>query len=535
MRAFSVVIGLFITTLSFAQQPRLVVGIIVDQMRQEYLWRFGERFEEGGFNRLMKEGYHFKNAHFNYVPTYTGPGHTSVYTGTTPAIHGVIANSWYDHVSKDGVYCASDKSVQTVGSSSDKGEMSPKNMLVTSITDELRFSNQMRSKVVGLSIKDRGAIFPAGHTGEAYWYDNTTGGFITSTYYHEELPEWVQKFNKKKLADRYMKQTWSTLYDLATYTASGPDDAPYEVRSGDKDPVFPYDMSKLPGDKKYARLPSSPFGNDFLTEAALAAVDGEQLGQGDYTDFLAISYSSTDYIGHQFGPNSVEVEDTYLRLDKNISALLKALDQKVGEGNYTVFLTADHAVVDVPQFLIDNKVQSGYFQIDVKKLVEAFMDQKYEDADWVETISNNQLFLNRDQVRSKGLSLSDVQEELVEFLISIEGVAECYAASTLRTMDFNTSGVKGMMVRGYNQSRSGDVLYALRPGWLATSRKVGTSHGSPYSYDTHVPMLWYGAGIKQGSSVKYHPITDIVPTLSMMLEIKLPNGVTGQPIHELFD
>ncbi len=534
MKNIFVTLVLFVTISASAQKPKLVVGIIVDQMRQEYLLRFENRYGDGGFRRLMDQGFMFKNAHFNYVPTYTGPGHASVYTGSTPAVHGIISNSWYDHVSKKGVYCAQDDEVRTVGSTSDKGKMSPKNMLVTAITDELRFSNQMRSKVIGISIKDRGAIFPAGHTGNAYWYDSETGGFITSTWYYDDLPNWVRKFNKNKQADKYLGQTWNTLYDIDTYRQSGPDSSPYEGKMADKDPVFPYDLSKVE-DPKYGLLPATPFGNDILTDLALAALTGEQLGKGDDTDFLAISYSSPDYIGHKFGPNSVEIEDTYLRLDRNIETLLKELDKTVGSDNYLVFLTADHAVVDVPQFLIDNKVQSGYFTLDVKKQVEDLLTSKYGEGPWVENVSNMQVFLNRKLIRARELSVLKIRDEVADLLMQQEGVAECYSANTIQLSDYNSSGIKGMLVRGYNQSRSGDVLYTLKPGWLPTGNKTGTSHGSAYTYDTHVPMLWYGTGIKPGFSVRYHPVTDIAPTLSMMLDIKLPNGATGQPIEELFD
>ena len=534
MRTLFLAFTLLIALSAYAQKPKLVVGIIVDQMRQEYLLRFEDRYGDGGFKRLMYQGFMYRNAHFNYVPTYTAPGHTSVYTGSTPAVHGIISNAWYDHVNKKQVYCAGDEQENTVGSTSNKGKMSPRNMLVTTITDELRFSNQMRSKVIGLSIKDRGAIFPAGHTGNAYWYDSETGDFVTSTYYHDELPKWVNKFNKKRHADKYLGQTWNTLYDINTYRQSGPDNTPYEVKMAGKDPVFPYDLSTVK-EKKYAYLPSTPFGNDILTDLALAALENEQLGQGDHTDFLAVSYSSPDYIGHQFGPNSIEVEDTYLRLDQNIKSLLDELDKTVGQGNYLVFLTADHAVVDVPQFLLDNKVQSGYFTVNVQKEVENFLVRKYGEGPWVENASNQQVFLNRKLVKDKEMSLAQVRGEVAAFLMDIGGVAECYTAEAMQHMDYNAAGVKGMMVRGYNQSRSGDVLYALAPGWLPSGNKAGTSHGSAYTYDTHVPMLWYGQGIERGSSVKYHPITDIAPTLSMILGVKLPNGVTGQPLEELFD
>ncbi len=515
------------------QKPKLIVGIVVDQMRQEYLYRFKEKFGEGGFKKLMQDGFMAKNAHYNYVPTNTAPGHTSVYTGTTPAYHGIISNGWYDKKSKTEIYCAGDTTESTVGSTSDNGEMSPRNMLTTTITDELRLGTQKQAKVIGISIKDRGAIFPAGHTGEAYWYDSETGNFITSTYYHDKLPDWVQKFNNQKLADQYLKQTWEPLNPLNTYTESGPDDNIYETPGRTNAFVFPYNFSKLKD--AYGLVPASPFGNDILKDMALAALEGEQLGTHEFTDFLAVSFSSTDYVGHQFGPNSVEVEDTYLRLDKNIETIINALDKKVGKGNYTIFLTADHAVAEVPQFLIDNKVPAGYFTEDLDSMVSMALTAKYGEGKWIEDISNAQVFLNHTLIFEKKINLHEIQEFIAQQLMAFEGIEESYPAYVINWLDYNASGVKGLMTRGYNQERSGDVLFGFKPGWFASGNKTGTTHGSAFTYDTHVPMLWYGYGIKSGSSVKYHPITDIAATLAMMLEIKLPNGATGQPIEELFE
>lgn len=513
-------------------KPKLVVGVVVDQMRQEYLYRFGDRFGEDGFRKLINEGYHFKNAHFNYVPTYTGPGHASIYTGTTPAIHGVIGNNWYSRAKGEMIYCAEDNTEKTVGSTSDNGQMSPRNMLTTTLADELLLSNQKRSKSVGVSIKDRGAIFPAGHLGDAYWYDQETGQFITSTYYTDKLPQWVENFNKKKRADAYLKQKWEALYDINTYVNSGADKSIYENKLGDKEAVFPYDLWKAADD--YGILPGTPFGNDILLEMALAALEGEKLGQDESTDFLSVSFSSTDYIGHDFGPYSVELEDTYLRLDRNIAALVNALDKQVGQGNYILFLTADHAVAEVPQFLVDNKIPAGYFRTDLVTEISSALNQKYGQGDWVKNVSNMQVFLNRELILAKNIELHDVQEFIAHFILQFDGIAESYSSYMINALDHNGGGIKGLLTRGYSQKRSGDVLFSLEPGWFDSDRPTGTTHGSAFTYDTHVPLLWYGAGIGSGESVRHYDITDIAPTLAMMLNIKLPNGATGQPIEELF-
>ena len=537
-KIYLLAILLCLTSLAKAQteKPKLVVGIIVDQMRQEYLYRFNDKFGDDGFNRLINEGYMFKNAHFNYVPTYTGPGHTSVYTGSTPAIHGIIANDWYSKKIKHHIYCAYDSTETTVGSTSKRGMMSPRNMLTTTITDELKLATQKRAKTIGISIKDRGAIFPAGHLGEAYWYDSETGDFITSTYYKSELPDWVKKFNDQKWAKKLLSQKWKPINDLKSYTAAGSDENNYE---GD---FYGQGTSLSKGYKldneNFGQLAAVPFGNDLLKEMALATISGENLGKHDDTDFLAVSFSSTDYVGHRFGPNSMEVEDTYIRLDKNIAEILKKLDQQVGAGNYIVFLSADHAVSEVPQYFTDNKIPSGYFVHRLRDELNRFLNEQFGEADWVENVSNSQVFLNHKTILEKKQSLHDMQDLVAHYIMELDGVKETYPAYVIHNLDYDINGIKGLLTRGYNQVRSGDVLYALEPSWLESGRhdgNTGTTHGSSYSYDTHVPMLFYGHGVKHGSSVKYHPVTDIAPSIAMMLNVMLPNGATGQPAQELFE
>ncbi|UII28915.1 alkaline phosphatase family protein [Fulvivirga maritima] len=538
MKKIKLIVGFFLLSVAAyaqGQKPKLVVGIVVDQMRQEYLYRFNDKFGEDGFNRLIDEGFMFKNAHFNYVPTYTGPGHTSVYTGSTPAIHGIIANNWYAKELKLDIYCAYDSTEQTVGSSSSKGKMSPRNLLTTTITDQLKLATQKRARTIGISMKDRGAIFPAGHLGEAYWYDTHTGDFITSTYYKNQLPKWLDNFNDKKLAKKYLSGKWEPINKISTYTAAGSDDNNYEGDFYGQGNVLSkgYKLDK----KNFGQLPATPFGNDILKDLAIATIEGENLGKGAETDFLAISFSSTDYVGHRFGPNSVEVEDTYIRLDKSIAEILKKLDEQVGEGNYTVFLTADHAVADVPQFFVDNKIPAGYFVHRLPQELDSVLSQKFGNGDWVENVSNMQVFLNQETVAKSKYSLHEIQEAAAHYLMTLEGIKETYPAYVIHNLNYETQGIKGLLTRGYNQKRSGDVLYVLEPSWLESGRldgNTGSSHGSTYTYDTHVPMLFFGNGVKHGTSVKYHPITDIAPSIAMMLNIMLPNGATGQPAAELF-
>ncbi len=541
-----VIIFLFAASFSLYAQdkPKLVVGIVVDQMRQEYLYRFDKKFSTGGFKRLISDGFMLKNAHYNYVPTYTGPGHASVYTGTTPAIHGIIGNDWFDKVSKKDVNCVGDENQKPVGSEKGNGDVSPWRLLSTTITDELKLASQKRSKVIGLSLKDRGAVLPAGHMADAaYWFDGPSGKFISSTYYKPGLPQWVEKFNALNLADQYLNKDWNTLLPIDQYTESGPDDTPYETRFKGKDekPVFPYKLKEMR--TKFASMDlilTTGFGCDLLTELAKAALDGEDLGNDDITDFLTVSFSSPDYVGHAMGPNSVEIEDTYLRLDRNIEDLLKELDKKVGAGQYVVFLTADHAVADVPQYLKDNRIPAGILrQTYVEAGLNDFLKKYFPDKKIIERISNDQVFLNQEAFsgdpKSSGVDVLVATELISQYLMSIDGIASVFTSSTLRTSDYGEKGLKGNVVRGYNPKRSGDIAYVLEQNWITSLTTVGTTHGSGYTYDTHVPVLFYGWGIKKGSSAQPHTITDIAPTLSVLLKIKFPSGCTGQPIVEIVD
>lgn len=523
-------------------RPTLVVGIVVDQMRQEYLYRFYDKFGEGGFKRLMNDGFMLRNAHYNYTPTVTGPGHASVYTGSTPAIHGIIGNDFYDKKAKRFVNCVGDSLQKPVGNDAGNGDVSPSRLLSSTVTDELKLFTQKRSKVIGISSKDRGAVLPAGHMADAaYWYDGSSGKFISSTYYMTKLPAWVDKFNAQNLAEKYLSQEWKTLLPIEQYVESGPDDTPYELRfARQAKSTFPYNVSQLRVKGSFEFLTNTPFADDYLTEMAKAALVGEQMGKHDVTDFLCISYSAPDAVGHRVGPNAVEMEDMYLRLDKNLEDLLNKLDQEVGAGKYTLFLTADHAVADVPQYLKDNKVPAGYFsESQLKTKLEGFLASYYPGRNFIANISNGQIFLDQaafqQDPKTAGIDVIIVTELIGKYLMTLDGVANFYTEAMLRESNYGEGGIKGAVIRGYNARRSGDIVISLEPGWFDAASVQGTTHGSPYSYDTHVPALFYGHGIKKGSSVRYHPITDIAPTISALLKIKFPSGCTGQPVVEIFE
>lgn len=513
--------------------PKLIVGIVVDQMRYDYLTRFYSKYGEGGFKRMMNEGFNCKNNHFDYVPTYTGPGHASVHTGTTPKYHGIIGNDWYDKESKTMVYCAGDASMQSVGADTEDGQMSPHRMKTTTFADENRLFTQMRGKTIGVSVKDRGAILPAGHTANAaYWfYGKDKGYFISSTFYMNTLPKWVNDFNASDVAKSYLKP-WNTLYPIETYTESGSDLNNFEGGfKGKETATFPYDLNALKEQSGgFDILKGTAYGNSIVADFAIAAVKGEQLGQDEFTDVLAVSFSSTDYVGHNFGVNSKEIQDTYIRLDKDLERFFKVLDAKVGKGNYTVFLTADHAAVDVPSYLQTVKIPAGY--VDSKGLKTMFMEfikTKYGTDDLIENVSNNQIFLNRAKVKELNLNLSEVQEALVNEIINYPNIDKAYTAKTMTTTEF-TTGIETLMQKGFNQKRSGDVLYVYDPAFISYS-KTGSTHGSGLNYDTHVPLLFFGKGIKHGQTFQKTSITDIAPTMSALLGTSFPNGAIGLPLE----
>jgi len=523
-------------------KPKAVIGIVVDQMRQEYLYRFAPKYGDGGFKRLMNQGFMVKNAHYNFIPTLTGPGHATVYTGATPSVNGVIGNEWYERSESKTVNCVEDRRFAAVGTSTaGQGMVSPFRMLSTTVTDELKLSTQGQAKVIGISIKDRGAVLPAGHIPDgAFWYDGSTGNFISSTYYKPGLPMWVEQFNQLKLADKYLSKEWNTLLPIGSYTECGPDNSRSEsIMRGKDKPVFPYNLTELrKANGELDLITRTPYGDDLLTDLAKAAIDGAEIGKDAITDFLAISYSTPDLIGHAMGPNSVEVMDTYLRLDRNIQDLLSTLDKKIGAGQYIVFLTADHAVADIPQDLMSLNIPAGYFNtIDVEKGLQEHLQKYFPGQNLIEDISNNQVYLNPaafpEEPKSGGLNFMVASELIAQFLRSAEGVGEVFTKTQLLNITPAGNSVQDLLSRGMNSNRSGDIVFTLKPGW-SWAGGARANHGSGHTYDTHIPMLFYGKGIKHGVSYKYHPVTDIAPTISALLDIKMPNGCSGQPVEELF-
>ncbi len=557
-------------------RPKLVVGIVVDQMRYDYLYRYWSKFGKGGFRRLLGEGFSFESCHYNYVPTYTGPGHASIYTGATPSAHGIVGNNWYVREEGRATYVTEDKTVQSVGGTGAAGQQSPRHMLTTTITDELRLATNFQSKVIGVCIKDRGSVLPAGHAANAaYWYDGGNGNFITSTFYQKTLPDWVVKFNQRGLATKYLAQPWHTLRPIGEYTESSADDVPWEAAfKGEAAPVFPHDLpaisgvpaavpkDNLPGPARQTAadgkntsltpkagasaanaatpnlglLPSTPFGNTITTEMALEALRAEQLGQRGITDFLALSYSSTDYVGHQFGPNSIEVEDTYLRLDQELARLFDTLDRTVGKGQVLVFLTADHGAAHSPNFLRAHNLPSGAVGASVMRdSLQSRLVRRHGPGNWVLSYENQQVYLNRTLAGQKNIKLTDLAEEVVQVLVQLPGVSRALTAEDVQKSHWN-SGTLMFLENGYYPKRCGDVLVVLEPSWYESYTYPvvkGTTHGASWSYDTHVPLLFWGWRVKHGESAAPVRVVDIAPTVARFLHIQEPSGCSGVPLVEV--
>lgn len=513
------------------RKPKLVVGIVVDQMRYDYLKKYYNKYGEGGFKRLLKEGFSCNDAEYNYVPTYTAPGHTSIYTGTTPCVHGLIANEWYDRGLHKMIYCTEDTTVKSVGCSSTAGMMSPHRELTTTIGDELKLSDNGESKVIGISQKDRASILPAGHSANAaYWLDDNTGDWISSTYYMKDLPDWVKKFNSQGIAKKYLSQPWKTLLPIEQYTESMKDDNPYEqVFVGEKSPVFPHDLPALMAQNKgFELIKETPFGNDITTDFAIEAIKNEQLGKGSATDMLTISYSSTDYVGHRFGTDAIETEDTYLRLDKDLSNLLSFLDSYLGKNNVLIFLTADHGAAINAQELEDKNIPAGTIDgAEITSAIKVFLLKKY-GSDLLAEFTNQQCYLDRNKIIEKGLNMDTVEEELAGFLKHYKGVERAIPAYRLDNTgnDFIAKKIRS----GYMAERSGDVIINLLPEYMVY-QKTGTTHGAPYIYDSHVPMIFYGFSVPKGSNVMEEPITNLAPTICNLLGISYPDGCLGHPVN----
>jgi len=523
------------TTTTRLERPKLVVGIVVDQMRWDFLYRYYDKYESGGFKRLLNEGFSCENTMINYIPSVTAIGHTTIFTGSIPAIHGIAGNEWYDPKTGKSIYCTDDSTVQAIGTDNKGNKMSPRRLLATTITDELRLATNFQSKVVGISLKDRAAILPAGHNPTAaFWMDDASGKFVTSSYYLPALPEWVNDFNRSNAIEKLLANGWNTLLPIDQYTESTPDNVEWEgTLKGAKSPVFPYDTKKAYS-LDHASLRQMPFGNSLTLQFAKAAVDGYKLGQEESTDFLSINCASTDYSGHLVGPNAIEIEDVYLRLDKNLATFFAYLDAKIGKGNYLLFLTADHGAAHAEGFMEAHKMPTGLLAKDLESNLENILDKQFAASHLVYGIENFQVTFNKNRIDSLKLDFQKIKNTTVDFLQHQEGIQFAVDQDKIAEASI-PSNLKEMMINGYNRQRSGSVLMITMPGWLPYYSKKGTTHSVWNPYDTHIPLIFMGWKIEHGSTNRTTFMTDISATLAALLHIQMPNGCIGTPVTEILN
>lgn len=524
------------TPVAAPSKPKLVIGLVVDQMRWDYLYRYSEKYSSGGFKRLMREGYSCENTHINYSPSYTACGHTCIYTGSVPSVHGIVGNGWYDYKEDSAVVSVRDINYSTVGSSSlQVGKVSPNRLLTTTITDELKLATNFKAKTIGVALKDRSSVLPAGHKADAaYFFDGNTGSWVTSSYYMNQLPTWVTQYNAKKYADSLLAKSWPlSLGSISLYTESEEDFQTYEdVLDKEKSPTFIHKVDSLtkPATKI---LPYTPYGNSATLDFAKAIITNESMGAGKYTDFLTISLSSTDLIGHKFGPNSVEIEDCYLRLDKDLEAFFSFLDNKLGKGNYVLFLTADHGAAHIPDFMKKNKMMGGVFPInEVDSLLETALKSKFGADSLILSFDNSQLYFDNERIAAKKVNREELKSFIRNFTLPFSGVAKVLDMENLSN-ELLDANMKQAIANSYYPSRSGDMFLLLEPGWFEGFKK-GTTHGTVYPYDTHIPLVWMGWNIKHGEDHSDVHMTDIAPTVAAMLHIQEPSGCTGKVIQGIF-
>lgn len=519
-------------------KPRLVIGIVVEQLKYDQLEKFRDRLGENGIKRLINEGTYFKNATFEYMLTQSAPGHATISTGAEPSAHGITSDNWFIPLKNEMVNSTKDNSVNPVGGSFENGLHSPANLQASTFSDELAMASKRKSKVFGIGMNAHSSILSAGHAADAaFWFDNSTGTWMSSTYYMEKLPSWVNDFNAMRYSDTYLNGSWSLFGPASNYSDCLPDSNMFETGFNGMN-AFPYDLKKLrtKGSRKsdYSLLQETPYANTLTTSFAINLIKSEKLGKDDITDYISICYSATDYIGHRFGPSSVEMGDAIFRLDEDITHLLTFLNDSIGKKNVLIYFTSAHGISEVPTVLEKSRIPSGYFnQNQALQLLRSYLNAVYGEGDWVKGYSERQIFLNRTLIEDARLSLDDVQTKVARFLVQFKGVSAAYPFSAFESNDFSSGNLK-KIVNNFNPQRSGDVIVTLNPGWVEKDGEQMTNHNSPYDYDSHVPLIWYGWTVNRATVTRKVNMTDIAATLSSLCKIPFPNACSGEPMIELF-
>jgi len=529
-----------------AAKPKLVLQITVDQLRGDLPTRYLDRLGKGGFRYLLEKGTYYANAHYRHANTETAVGHATLFTGADPSRHGLIGNNWIDQSTGEFVYNTEDDRHHLIGKDPKphKG-VSPRNILSSTIGDELVISNAGQSRVFSVSIKDRGAIIPGGHAGKAFWYSKSTGDFVTSTYYYDDYPQWVKQWNQAKPADQYRGKTWELLNDRSTYLAGKMDDRSYEADLPPLGRTFPHQF----GDNKYLYLILSltPVGDELTLDFTKTLIENENLGQGNDVDFLAVSFSSTDYIGHMFGPSSLESEDNILRLDRILAELFEFVDKKVGLENTLIVLSADHGAPEAPEYITSLGMEAGRFDFNYFKKegpLNKLLKKRFGRNDLIATHSHPYLYLNLDAIAEAKLDIKEVEHFIAEEVMKIPGIAFAQTRSDLLAGRISNAPLQIQIRRNFHPTRPGHIHMIPEQYWFLHStdeaEKMGIGsiaaiHGSPWVYDTYVPIFFAGHHVPAQMIARRVSPTDIAPTLAAYLNIKFPSGSIGNPLEEVLE
>jgi predicted AlkP superfamily pyrophosphatase or phosphodiesterase len=535
---------------------RLVLQITVDQLRSDLIERYSAGYGEGGFRRLLNNGTFYIDAHHRHANTETVVGHTTLATGTDPAIHGMVANNWLDRATGLLNYNVQDPDFPLLGNgagvdtsieidptqaaATTQGR-SPRSIMTTTISDELRLALGPRSKIFGVSVKDRGAITLAGHAGTAYWFSKAAGEMVTSTYYMETYPDWVQAWNDSGLVASYADTSWELSSDPASYLFGADDDQQWETDFPDWGRTFPHPYGPANGKYYTTLLTLSPAGDEITLDFAKALMAAEDIGTDGVTDYLSISFSSTDYVGHFFGPSSLEAEDNLHRLDRTLASLFSYVDETVGLDQTLVVLSADHGASEAPGYLNSLGIGGSYFNFDDIDTTDAITALKAEFGiaeELVDQFFQPYVYLNREVISERGLDLAEVSHRVAEELRKFPGIAYAVSSSDLRAGALAQTPATDAILANFHEERSGDIYVVFEPHWFVSEfdgASVTGSHGSPWRYDTHVPVIWMGPGIDAARIGRRVETVDVAPTIAAYLGIRPPSGTRGRVMTEVLE
>ncbi len=516
------------------EKPTLIIGIVIEDMRYDYMQRYWNNFSEGGFKRLMDEGTYCKDARYNYLLTQTSAGLATIATGTNPSIHGIVADQWYQQMQDKMQKSVTDPNAKPLADKAGQEHFnSPKNLLTSTFTDELKLFNHQQSNVISIALTPEAAVLPGGHMANyAFWFNFDTGNWLSGKYYADSLPQWVNDFNNKKYPDIYLLREWTPMLALEKYRMGSSSGSSKLIGFDSENQMQKKLNTLLKKETPYSKLAGNPYGNNIVKDFAIATIVDAKLGADEFTDYLSVCFSATANVSKVCGPNSIELEDMYLRLDKELEHFLAFIDENLEKQNVLIYLTSDHGTAYNPTELEKTGIPAGTFNADrAVMLLSTYLNAVYGKGKWVSQYFNKQIYLNHQLIEDSKLKLTDVQDVVAKFMIQFTGVSNALTASALESANF-TDGIFAAMQNSFNQKRSGDVVINLDPGWIEEGPFV-TSANSANRYDTHVPLIWYGWKIKRSQITRHINLTDIAPTLSHFLDIPFPNGCTGTIITEL--